>query len=79
MTEYQQEQEQIKRTKPHLRFSIGDVVYLKSDTHHEKPMTIKNLLNINYDREDYVVAFWNEKGDLLKELLPDEILTGKNE
>ncbi len=79
MTEYQEEQELIKRTKPYLRFSVGDTVFLKSDKEQKNPMTVKSLLDITYEEEDYVLAFWNTKGDLEKDLLPDSILTGKNE
>lgn len=78
-TEYQEELEWIRKSKPYLRFDIGDVVYLNSDLERKNPMTIIGLLDITFP-EDYSVAWMPANGEeLQKDILPDVILTGKNE
>jgi hypothetical protein len=62
-SDFTEEQELIQRTKPYMRFKIGDTVFLKSDKEKQYPMTVKKRLNISFD-EDYVINTFNQKGEL---------------
>lgn len=45
-----------KAIKPHLRFKVGDVIYLNSDVERKCPMTITRYV-LYEDETDYTVSF----------------------
>ncbi len=62
-TDFQEEQYYIKKSKPYLRFSPGDIVYFKTDFERTNPMIVKSLLDITYD-EDYLVQWFDTQKSL---------------
>lgn len=59
-TEFQEEQEWIIKSKPHLRFRPGDIVFLKCDFAKKNPMVIVGLLDITWE-EDYSAHWFDIK------------------
>ena len=68
-----EEMELIRRIRPHLRFSPGDVVCLVSDMENKTPMVIKKLLEISMP-EDYVVNVTNNRNQIEGYFLHDVML-----
>ena len=60
--------------KPHLRYKIGDVVYLQGDISKKCPMTITSYL-IHDDYADYGVRWPNSQNTMETDCLPDVALT----
>jgi hypothetical protein len=66
-----------KQEQPHLRFHLGDKVFLKSDEKKRTPMTIigYSLLFDDEDCSDYRCSWLNSQKKLESELFPDAALT----
>ncbi len=60
--------------KPHLRFRIGDVLYLNGDLKRKCPLTVSSYIFFE-DEKDYVVVFPNSQNKMEKEFLSDKALT----
>jgi uncharacterized protein YodC (DUF2158 family) len=65
-----------KAIKPHLKFDIGDVVFLKSDTKKTCPMTITGFIIMD-DDNDYVLSWMNSQKVQEKSFFPDRALTNE--
>ncbi len=72
-TEFQEEQELIRKIKPFLRYKQGDVVYSKTDTEKINPMNVNSVLALDFD-EDYLLSWFSSKGELRKAFFFDSIL-----
>lgn len=60
--------------KPHLRFNIGDVVFLNSDTARLCPLTVSRYVLFE-DETDYLVQWVNSFGGLGNDSFADQALT----
>ncbi|HPT21942.1 MAG TPA: hypothetical protein PLR88_08365 [Bacteroidales bacterium] len=62
--------------KPHLRFDIGDIVYLKSDLKKKCPMTVMGFITMD-DYFDYSVSWMNSQRVQERSLFHDKSLTNE--
>lgn len=70
------DQTEAKAIKPHLRFDIGDVVYLKSDLKKKCPMTIMGFITMD-DDFDYSASWMNSQRVQERSLFHDKSLTNE--
>jgi len=66
-----------KKEQPHLRFGLGDKVFLKSDENRKTAMTITRyvLLWDDDESDDYFVSWLNSQGKPEQMSVPDAALT----
>jgi hypothetical protein len=76
LTEFQEEQEWVIKSKPYLRFRPGDLVYLKSDLKKTNPMVIVELLDISFD-EDYSAQWFDRNNTMQGNIFCDYTLMKK--
>ena len=67
--------DEIRVYKPHLRFIIGDLVFLKSDLKRLTAMTITNYDSESDENFDYVLKYFTSQKMIQTVFLPDEALT----
>lgn len=60
--------------KKYLRFEIGTVVFLKSDTKKKCPMTVSAICTTNTDA-DYVCSYATSQRDIKRAFFRDKELT----
>ncbi len=63
-----------KAIKPYLRFTIGDIVFLKSDFRRKTPLLVTAFL-LDDDLFDYALRWMNSQKKMEFDTLPDKILT----
>lgn len=66
-----------KKAQPHLRFKLGDKVFLSSDEKKKRPMVITRycLLVDDDETDDYFVSWLNSQGKPEQISVPDAALT----
>lgn len=66
-----------KKAQSHLRFKLGDKVFLTSDEKKKRPMTITrySLLMDDDETDDYFVSWLNSQGKPEQMAVPDAALT----
>jgi hypothetical protein len=67
--------DEIRVYKPHLRFKIGDLVFLKSDLKKLTAMTITNYDSECDENFDYVLKYFTSQKMIQTVFLPDVALT----
>jgi len=65
--------DEAKAIKPYLRFRVGAVVYLTSDTKKRCPMSVTNYL-VSDDHVDYALRWTNSQNTMEVDFLPDSAL-----
>ncbi|MCT4586656.1 MAG: hypothetical protein N4A71_02425 [Carboxylicivirga sp.] len=65
--------EELRLMKPNLRFKVGDLVCLKSDTKKNTPMNIVAYLDSN-DLDDYICVWLNSQKVQERQMYPDSVL-----
>ena len=62
--------------KKHLRFDLGDIVYLRSDTTRKTAMVVSGFHLFDQD-DDYTCTWINSDKELRSETFKDKILTNE--
>ena len=72
---FREEQEFYQELKPYLRFSCGDIVFMKTDYQRKIPLTINRIINPEVDdMGDYRIQYFDSQKCLKSDLVFDVAL-----